>query len=89
MTDTTPTLGPTVHATATDTGTVLLDERTGRYWQLNPTGAHILQALLDGTTTADIAHALAERHPGLTPEQAERDVTALVDHLHTAKLVMP
>jgi len=87
MNTTTPTLGATVHATTTDTGTVLLDERTGRYWQLNPTGAHILRALLDGTAAHDIAQGLVERHTGLAPEQAERDVTALLEHLRAAGLV--
>lgn len=29
---------------------VLLNERTGRYWQLNATGAAVVPALLDGLT---------------------------------------
>ncbi|MEV5627698.1 PqqD family peptide modification chaperone [Streptomyces sp. NPDC052507] len=48
---TTLALAPTVHATATETGMVLLDEQSGRYWQLNPSGAFILRALLDGAPT--------------------------------------
>ncbi|MFF2963230.1 PqqD family peptide modification chaperone [Streptomyces sp. NPDC057963] len=34
---------------------VLLDERDGRYWQLNSTGATVLQALLDGAGPQQIA----------------------------------
>jgi hypothetical protein len=34
-------------ATDTDDGPVLLDERVGRYWQLNRTGAFVLRLLLD------------------------------------------
>ncbi|USA02001.1 hypothetical protein NCG97_17145 [Streptomyces lydicamycinicus] len=35
-------------STDTDDGTVLLNERTGRYWQLNATGGQVLRQLLDG-----------------------------------------
>lgn len=35
----------------TDDGAVLLDERTGRYWRLNGSGARLLQALLAGRDT--------------------------------------
>src|SRR5205807_676027 len=33
-------------------GMALLDERSGDYWALNPTGAIVLQALLGGKTAA-------------------------------------
>lgn len=39
-----------VTACATEDGMVLLDERIGRYWQLNITGAAVVAALLDGAT---------------------------------------
>ncbi|MGH3776966.1 MAG: lasso peptide biosynthesis PqqD family chaperone [Pseudonocardiaceae bacterium] len=60
----------------------------GRYWQLNPTGAHVLAALLAGHHPDHIAAGLATRY-GIDPQQAEYDVTAIIDHLHTAKLVAP
>ncbi|MGH3973627.1 MAG: lasso peptide biosynthesis PqqD family chaperone [Pseudonocardiaceae bacterium] len=79
-------LRPDIATTNTDDGLVLLDERTGRYWQLNPTGAHILAALLEGQHPDDIAADLATRHR-IDVHQAQHDVTTLTDHLHTANLV--
>ncbi|GAA1963550.1 lasso peptide biosynthesis PqqD family chaperone [Amycolatopsis minnesotensis] len=82
-----PRLRPDITTTDTGDGTVLLDERTGRYWQLNPTGAQVLDALLSGQRTEQIAARLAaENH--LDTEQALRDVTALADRLHAANLVV-
>lgn len=80
-------LAPAVHATETDTGMVLLDENSGRYWQLNPTGALILRTLLEGNTADDAARQLHHRHPALDAGQANKDVTALVGHLLASRLV--
>ncbi len=82
-----PRLHPEIATTDTDDGLVLLDERTGRYWQLNPTGAHVLHALLAGQHPEQIAHDLATRYR-TDLQQAHRDVAALIDHLHAAKLVV-
>lgn len=75
-----------VSACPTDDGMVLLDERTGRYWQLNTTGAAVLQALLDGATPEQITDRLAAARP-VTHPRAAADVTALLDQLTRAKLV--
>lgn len=83
-----PQLRPDIASTATDDGLVLLDERSGRYWQLNATGTHVLQALLAGQPGQDIAAELATRH-GIDLAQATRDVTAVIDQLHSAKLLNP
>lgn len=80
-------LHPDVVTTETDDGTVLLNLVTGRYWQLNTTGAGVLRHLLDGSTPGDIAAALAHRH-AIPPEQAERDVHAILDRLSSAGLVV-
>lgn len=80
-------LHPDVISTDTDDGTVLLNERTGRYWQLNKTGARVLQGLLDGQEAAGIAAELADRY-GIGLQQAERDVTAVIERLSGAKLVI-
>jgi hypothetical protein len=80
-------LHPDVSAAYTGTGAVLLDRRNGRYWQLNPTGAEVLRAL-GASGSADGATAdLAERH-GLDPEDAARDVAALVAALRDGGLVV-
>lgn len=75
-----------VSACTTDDGMVLLDERAGRYWQLNGTGALVVQALLDGTEPEHIADRLAATRP-VSREQATADVTALIEHLLRARLV--
>jgi PqqD family protein of HPr-rel-A system len=72
--------------TETEDGAVLLNERSGQYWQLNRSGWLILQTLLrDGTPDAAAA-ALAARYP-VEPDQARADVEALLATLRTARLV--
>ena len=44
----------------TDYGTTLLDEDSGQYWNLNPTGALVLRTLLDGGTPAQAVQELTE-----------------------------
>ncbi|MGH4011996.1 MAG: lasso peptide biosynthesis PqqD family chaperone [Pseudonocardiaceae bacterium] len=75
-----------VSTAATDDGMVLLDERVGRYWQLNPTGAVVLRLLLDGAAPRQVAQTLADRH-AVSAAQAAADVAALLERLHTAGLV--
>ncbi|WP_151485132.1 lasso peptide biosynthesis PqqD family chaperone [Streptomyces albicerus] len=75
-----------VSACAADDGMVLLDERDGLYWQLNSTGAIVVQSLLDGATPEQIAERLAATRP-VTRERATADVTALVSHLVRERLV--
>ncbi|MGH4010111.1 MAG: lasso peptide biosynthesis PqqD family chaperone [Pseudonocardiaceae bacterium] len=70
----------------TDDGVVLLDERAGRYWQLNPTGALVLRLLLDGVSPYQVAQTLADRY-AVSTAQAAADVAALLERLRTAGLV--
>lgn len=70
----------------TDDGLVLLDERSGRYWLLNPTGALVLRLLLDGASPYQVAQTLADRR-AVSTEQTAADVTALLERLYTARLV--
>ncbi|MFJ6777306.1 lasso peptide biosynthesis PqqD family chaperone [Kitasatospora sp. NPDC091257] len=79
-------LRPDVTLTPTDDGAVLLDERSGRYYQLNRTGLFTLRSLLDGRSTDEIATDLAGRHP-VTAERARSDVERLHRNLRTAGLV--
>ena len=72
----------------TEYGTVLLDERTGHYWQLNPTGAEVVRLLMAGGTPAEAVRALTEQFEVDEP-QARDDVTALLDGLRSAGLVTP
>jgi len=70
----------------TDDGMVLLDERAGRYWQLNRTGAFIVRTLLEGSTPQEIAKTLAQQH-GVSVEQVTADIAVLIERLQTAGLV--
>ncbi|MEW2626176.1 lasso peptide biosynthesis PqqD family chaperone [Streptomyces sp. NPDC048106] len=74
-------------STTTQDGTVLLHQRTGRYFQLNTTGSYVLHQLLNGRPTQQIAADLADRH-GIPPEQTQRDVTAVIGQLHASQLLV-
>jgi hypothetical protein len=80
------TLHQDVSMAETDDGAVLLHQRTGRYWQLNPTGVFILKALLAGRTDEQAADELAARHR-LGSGAARRDVSRLVAQLRDARLL--
>jgi Coenzyme PQQ synthesis protein D (PqqD) len=70
----------------TDQGMVLLDERVGRYWQLNPTGAKVLRLLLDGVSPDRVTQTLADRY-AVSAEKVASDIATLVEGLRTAGLV--
>jgi hypothetical protein len=70
----------------TDEGMVLLDERVGRYWQINRTGARIVRLLLGGAAPEQVAQALADRY-AVSTGQAAADVAAFLGRLRTAGLV--
>jgi hypothetical protein len=75
-----------VSAAETEYGIALLDEETGQYWNLNPTGALALRTLLDGGTIAQAVQALTEEY-AVDVDTATRDVEDLVGGLHSAGLV--
>ncbi|CAL9325255.1 lasso peptide biosynthesis PqqD family chaperone [Streptomyces sp. SudanB182_2057] len=81
-------LRPHVTTVATDDGLVLLDERRGRYWQLNTTAAAILEHLARGSDPRTTAEHLVSRY-GIAREQAESDIHAFLDRLHSAGLLDP
>jgi hypothetical protein len=80
-------LHPAVSAAYTATGAVLLDRRTGRYWQLNLTGAEVLRALETIGTTSGMAQTLAARYD-VDAEAVDQDITALLDRLRVGGLVV-
>lgn len=79
-------LRPDILTCTTTDGMELLDERTGRYWQLNRTGALVLAALVEGATLQQITNRLIATRP-VSPEHATADVTALVKRLRREGLV--
>lgn len=75
-----------VSITEVDYGTVLLDEDRGQYWNLNPTGALILQTLLSDGTVDQAACALAEQY-AVEADTARLDVQQLLEELCSAGLL--
>lgn len=69
----------------TDYGTVLLDERSGRYWELNPTATLIIETLLAGKDETAAADAVVAEFD-IDRERARRDVTQLVGELRASGL---
>ena len=82
----TMTLRRAVSVTETDYGTTLLDEDSGEYFTLNPSGSLVLRTLLAGGTAAQAAQALTEEY-AVDGGTADRDVADLVAELRSAGLV--
>jgi Coenzyme PQQ synthesis protein D (PqqD) len=81
-------LRPDISACDTQNTLILLDQRRGRYWQLNTTGAAVLRALLSGATPTQIATRLSTARP-VTLQRATADINALIEHLIHARLADP
>ncbi|MGW7408901.1 lasso peptide biosynthesis PqqD family chaperone [Streptomyces sp. NPDC054833] len=77
--------GDDVSTAETDYGTVLLDERAGAYWELNPTSTLVVRTLLDGGEESDAAAALV-REFDVDQAQALQDVETLVRELRSSGL---
>jgi hypothetical protein len=70
----------------TDYGLAVLDEDSGEYWNLNPTGALVLRTLLEGGTPEQAVQALTQQY-AIDVDTASRDVQDLMGGLHSAGLV--
>ena len=75
-----------VSAADTEYGIVLLDEDSGEYWNLNPTGALVVRTMMDGGSAADAMHRLIEEY-AVDPDTAREDVDDLLAGLREAGLV--
>jgi hypothetical protein len=80
------TLRPGVSTADTEYGTTLLDEDSGEYFTLNPTGTLVLRTLLGGGTPEQAAAALTREY-AVDAGTAAQDVADLVDVLRSAKLL--
>ncbi|KAF4408865.1 MULTISPECIES: lasso peptide biosynthesis PqqD family chaperone [Streptomyces] len=81
-----PRLRDGVTTVETEYGAVLLDQRHGKYWQLNPAGTVLLGAFEDGSGIDGAVETLAERY-GVEPATARDHLGALLEQLRTAGLV--
>ena len=68
--------------------TVILDLASGRYFGLDPVGAHIWRLLTEGHTPAQACDRLLEEYE-VGREELERDVGRLVDELLAQGLLKP
>ncbi len=75
-----------VFVAETEDGIALLDEDSGQYWNLNPTGALVLRRLLDGGTRDQAAEEVTNEYM-VDIDSAKRDVDELVEALQAAKLI--
>ena len=79
-------LRPGVFEAETEYGIVLLDGDSGRYYDLNESGALVLRTLLSGGTADQAAQALTEEY-AVTLAEATQDVEDLLVHLRTTHMV--
>jgi hypothetical protein len=80
-------LAPHIALTEDETGAVLLDQRTGRYWTMNDTGTLVLRQLLRGSTVPEATAEVRASYPGTDPDRVNRDTRALLEQLRAAGLV--
>ncbi len=76
-----------VITTRTDDGMVLLDQRSGRCWQVNESGTLALGKLLEGAAAEEAAQALVTEYE-VTAERAREDILALVASLQADRLLI-
>jgi hypothetical protein len=70
----------------TEYGLVLLDEDSGEYWKLNPTGSLVLRTVLDGGSVDDAVRHLTEQY-AIDAETARADVDEILGGLRSSGLV--
>ncbi|MGA5816293.1 lasso peptide biosynthesis PqqD family chaperone [Kitasatospora sp. NPDC094028] len=70
----------------TEFGAAMLDQRSGKYWQLNPVAALIARTLLDGGTPEDAVRAVTARFD-VDEARAAADVHGLVEAMRAAGVV--
>ena len=77
-----------VALTELEYGMALLDEDSGEYWNLNPTGSLVLQTLLAGGTVQTAVEELVEQYD-VERAALSADVEGIVDELCSAGLLVP
>ncbi|WP_167473438.1 lasso peptide biosynthesis PqqD family chaperone [Nocardia arthritidis] len=77
-----------VDVAKTRDGYVLLDGRSGTYWEINGTGRVVVETLLAGGELDAAAVAVAAEYD-IELEQAQRDLTEFVDEIVSKGLLIP
>ncbi|MGY0018899.1 lasso peptide biosynthesis PqqD family chaperone [Streptomyces sp. cg35] len=81
-------LRPGITVTSTDFGGVLLDQRTGTYWQLNASGTVAVTALADGLGPHEAVERILAAFD-VDRARAEADVADLTRQLVEARMATP
>jgi len=76
-----------VALTEVEYGMALLDEKSGEYWNLNPTGSVVLETLLSGGTVEAAVDALAKEYE-VDRASLSSDVAGLVGELCSVGLLV-
>ncbi|MEU8584764.1 lasso peptide biosynthesis PqqD family chaperone [Streptomyces abikoensis] len=83
-----PSLRQDISVVAVEDGMVLLDERSGRYYHLNGSGALVLRILIEGGGEKEAADALTE-HYDVPRDRVSADIGRIVRRLYGAGLMAP
>jgi hypothetical protein len=67
---------------------VLLDTRSGRYWQMNASASRVLDGVLQGRQIDEIAQSWAVRSQ-VRSDRVEADIRSFIDALAESGLVQP
>ena len=77
-----------VFNTVGDGGGVLLHMDSEVYYGLNPVGVRVWSLLPSCQDLSELCEKIAEDYPDALPDQLRKDVSALVDQLLDAKLLV-
>ncbi|MDL9949028.1 lasso peptide biosynthesis PqqD family chaperone [Gordonia sp. ABSL11-1] len=80
-------MAPDISSTETEYGTVLLDKKSGKYWNLNPTGTLIWQSILGSGDLNDAVNALVDTYD-VDRTTASRDAQSVIDGLVDAGIIV-
>jgi len=83
-----PRVSGHVSMVSTEYGTVLLDERSGHYWQLTPSASVVMARLAEGGGVEAAVAALTDTYQ-VGEETARKDTLALIDRLRSLGVVAP
>lgn len=72
-----------VSLTETEYGVILLDQKQGRYWRLNPTAALVMNTLRDGGDRQAAVTRVVETFD-VDPRRAEDDIVDLLAGMRAA-----
>jgi Coenzyme PQQ synthesis protein D (PqqD) len=80
-------LAPDISMAETEYGIALLNQASGQYWNLNPTGAIVLRAALESEDLGPAVDRLASEFT-VRREDAERDVHDMVVQLLDGRILV-